>query len=77
MDTPYISKNGEITSKKMLIDEIEKLLNILPSTHTILSHSLMNTLSAEDLENIRNNLLKKQQNTIADNKKWLFGLAND
>ncbi|WP_295698313.1 hypothetical protein [uncultured Helicobacter sp.] len=78
MDSPYMSKNGEITSKAQLITEIESLLNAIPAkSHTTLSRVVMDSLSCPDLESIRDNLIAKSHDTIAENKQWLLGLAND
>ena len=68
----YVSKNGEITSKD------ESLLNTIPaSSHTHLSFAVMNVLSCEDLESIRDSLLQKCDNVIARNADWLKGLSSD
>lgn len=74
----YVSKNGEITSKDALIAEIESLLNTIPaSSRTHLSFAVMNVLSCEDLESIRDSLLQKCDNVIARNADWLKGLSSD
>ncbi|TLD89616.1 hypothetical protein LS66_004740 [Helicobacter sp. MIT 03-1614] len=77
MNTPYITKNGEITTKAQLISEIEQLLNVIPASHTTLSPAVMDTLSCVDLENVRDNLLQKSNDVIAQNKQWLLGLVNE
>lgn len=73
----YVSKNGELTSRKKLLDEIEDLLNALPSqSRTTLSPQVMNTLGCEELESIRDSLMCKSQNQIAHNREWLLGLVD-
>ncbi|MCX2716371.1 hypothetical protein OQH61_01275 [Helicobacter sp. MIT 21-1697] len=77
MNTPYTTKSGEITTKAQLISEIEQLLNAIPTSHTTLSPAVMGTLSCVDLENVRDTLLQKSNDVIAQNKQWLLGLANE
>lgn len=78
MNSSYISKNGEVTSKEALIAEIEALLNAIPaSSHTQLSIEVMSALSCADLEQVRDNLLLKQGNVIENNASWLLGLCDD
>lgn len=75
MDTPHTTKNGEITTKGELIDEIQNLLNTLSvkSYTTNLSPEIMRTLQAQELESIRDNLLQKDH--IAQHSEWLKGLS--
>lgn len=49
MQTPHTTKNGEITTKGALIDEIQNLLNALSVTshETILSAEVMGALTAK------------------------------
>ncbi|TLD96067.1 hypothetical protein LS71_007430 [Helicobacter jaachi] len=78
MHTPYTTKNGEITTKEDLIQEIEALLNQLPAkSPTTLSISVMSVMSCRDLENVRDGLLSKQKDIIARNQQWLIGLAHE
>ncbi|WP_394954056.1 hypothetical protein [uncultured Helicobacter sp.] len=76
MDTPYTTKNGELTTKGALISEIESLLNTLSvSSHaTSLSPEIMRALACEDLESIRDSLLAKDH--IAQHSEWLKGLSS-
>lgn len=75
MDTPYTTKNGEITTKGALIREIENLLNTLSvSSHTTsLSPEIMHILEGEELESLRDSLLQKDH--IAKHSDWLKGLS--
>lgn len=78
MKKTYITKNGEITSKEELIAEIESLLNQIPSqNHTFLSLEVMNALSLQDLESVRDSLLEKQSDVISPHRQWLFDLARE
>lgn len=77
MNTPHITKHGEITTKKELIKDIESILNLIPArSQTTLSDSVMKSLECAELEHIRDSLLQKHHNIIAENKDWLFGLAH-
>lgn len=71
----YITQEGEITTKEELINEIENLLNLMPSDNpTKLSFAVMNALECADLECIRNRLL--QNDAIEKNRQWLLNLAS-
>lgn len=77
MNTPYTTKNGEITTKEALIKDIECILNLIPSqSQTTLSLDVMSSLECSDLESIRDHLLQKHNAIIAENKEWLLGLAD-
>lgn len=70
----HITKNGEITSQNALIDEIENLLNRIPSANkTHLSSEVMSALNCTELEQIRDNLLKRD--CIEQNLQWLLNLT--
>ncbi|WP_394997074.1 hypothetical protein [uncultured Helicobacter sp.] len=75
MDTPYTTKNGEITTKGALISEIESLLNTLSvGAHTTrLNPEIMRLLESEELESLRDSLLQKDP--IAQHSDWLKGLS--
>ena len=75
MQTPHTTKNGEITTKGALIDEIQNLLNALSVTshETILSTEVMRALTCQDLESLRDNLL--QEDHITQHSQWLKGLS--
>lgn len=73
----HTTKNGELTTKQELITEIEQLLNLIPaSSRTTLSPEVMAVLSCEDLEGVRDSLLLKSQDVIAQNRQWLLGLVD-
>lgn len=75
MQTPHTTKNGEITTKGALIDEIQNLLNALSVTshETILSTEVMGALTCQDLESLRDNILQKDH--ITQHSQWLKGLS--
>ena len=88
LDTPHISPNGELISKRELIAEIENLLNGVGQntqtksrdshnadalSQTTLSVEIMATLGFEELLSLRNSLLQKD--CLQENKEWLLGLS--
>lgn len=56
--------------KKELLKEIQELLNKYNDTLEM-SPYVLEYLSCEELENIKKNILKKQETVISDNLQWL------
>jgi len=56
--------------KKELLKEIQELLNKYNDTLEM-SPYVLEYLSCEELENIKKNILKKQETVISDNSQWL------
>lgn len=56
--------------KKELLKDIQDLLNKYNDTLEM-SPYVLEYLSCEDLESIKNNIIKKQDSVINDNSQWL------
>ncbi|PAF47108.1 hypothetical protein BKH46_05200 [Helicobacter sp. 12S02634-8] len=67
---------GEFVTKEGLIAEIQSLLNHFQdkATETLLDTKMMETLDINALQAIRNGLLARSGNEVANNLKWLHAL---
>ena len=57
-------------TKQKLLEEIEKVLEKYKAKMKIDMY-VLDYLDEEELENIKKELLKKQENVIEDNREWL------
>ncbi len=60
--------------KEEILKDIKELLEQYDQKVEFGEH-ILKYLSFEELKNIKANILKKQENIIEENRKWLYGLV--